>query len=317
MLRVLVYSAVIGIFAFALGVAALSAWRSWQHQQQQAEQKQTAEKATPNSRQSATRVVTEEGPEQAIARYNLWLMIFTGLLAAVGITQIGFLINADQNASESAAAAKRSADTARDTLIATERPWIWPEIVASSDFVFKEDRSATLSIRYTLENMGNTPALSVWPGTKFFPFFWGKVEGNPPNIAKIVPQIMVSKDLRDWCQGEALHSEQLAKADWVQGEPLFPGKTLPGGINNLSMAAGSTENRTQMSNGAVVPVLYFCATYRFPADEKSHYTGRAFLVMRADPKSPGGAREPNPAEGNIPAAEVRLIPQPFGSGSAN
>lgn len=319
MLKSAQWIAAISVVALFVSLAVISYYSSPPSGQPREQQTSTqAEAENQGEKQHSLRGFIRFMFPDAISIFTFWLTLATIGLGIVAVLQIGFLDRSETIASRSANAAKQSADVAKDTLIATQRPWMWPETLAvASDLVFKEDRSATISIRYIIKNMGNTPALNVWPELKLFPFFWGKVEGEPPNFTNIVPQTMVSKDLRDWCRGNAERDEQAAKADWVHGEPVFPGKTLSSGINGLTMQAGSAENRTQMSGGEVVPILYFCVTYRFPADEKSHYTGQAFMVMRADPSADGGARAINPAEGSIPAAEVRLIPQPFGSGSAN
>jgi hypothetical protein len=115
MLRVLTLSAAIALCAFALSVAGLSAWRSWQYYHQQTNQKGSAENAAQESGDSTSSVlavVPKENAEQAIARYNLWLMIFTGVLAIVSIIQIGFLIHANYLAEEAGRIAKNSADAA-------------------------------------------------------------------------------------------------------------------------------------------------------------------------------------------------------------
>src|SRR5579871_6842048 len=108
MLRTLIIAGVIGVFAFALCFVGISTWRSSQ-QNQYANAKPSAQNAAEKGGNSTPVVGTEERPEDAIARYNLWLMVFTGVLAVVGLVQIGFLISADRIAEQTAAAAYHSA----------------------------------------------------------------------------------------------------------------------------------------------------------------------------------------------------------------
>jgi hypothetical protein len=116
MLKILIQSAVIGAFAFALSIVVFSAWRSFYEQNHQANQETSGEETAKQSGHSTLNIATKERPEEAIARYNLWLMIFTGVLAFVALIQIGFLISADNTASNTARAAKESADAAKEAV---------------------------------------------------------------------------------------------------------------------------------------------------------------------------------------------------------
>ena len=125
MLKILLLSATIGVAAFALSVVGLSAWRLFYEQNYQANHKTSAKDPAEHGSDSPSNVRTEESAEQAIARYNLWLMIFTGVLAVVATIQIGFLISADRTASAAAKAAKDTAKIAKDTLETSQRPFIF------------------------------------------------------------------------------------------------------------------------------------------------------------------------------------------------
>lgn len=124
MLKILTTSAAIALCVFALSVAGLSAWRSWQYYHQQTDNEGSAENAAQESRDAPSPMLTvapKEDAEQAIARYNLWLMVFTGVLAVVSIIQIGFLIAADGKADQSARSAKIAANAARDAIEHSDR----------------------------------------------------------------------------------------------------------------------------------------------------------------------------------------------------
>jgi hypothetical protein len=160
MLKILTISVIVGIFCFALTVAVLSVWRSWQHQHSQQEQKQGTEGATTQRGQTAALIGTKESPEEAIARYNLGLMVFTGLLAAIGIIQIGFLLSADSTARDAADSAKQSTQIANETLIAAQRPWVSVKIESAGPITWPQG-FMQIPFKITLTNIGKSPAFNV------------------------------------------------------------------------------------------------------------------------------------------------------------
>jgi hypothetical protein len=73
-------------------------------------------------------IVAADSADDRIARYTLWLAIFTGALVIVSGFQGYFLIRADRTARISADAAKKSADNTRksvEAFIDTERPRVF------------------------------------------------------------------------------------------------------------------------------------------------------------------------------------------------
>lgn len=144
---------------------------------------------------------TEENTEQAIARYNRWLMVFTGVLAVVGLIQIGFLIHADQIAAESARAAKQSAEAARlsvDSTINAERP-----NMLVSEYKIKNLRSANPSSKivadYRITNYGRSPAFIKRTCVEIV-ISDGKIPPTPqykfikPSVIIIGPQLSLTSD---------------------------------------------------------------------------------------------------------------------------
>jgi hypothetical protein len=119
------------------------------------------------------------------------------------------------------------------------------------------------------------------------------------------------------CATFAKISEDVAKVDWLSGDPIFPNRDLKSSITITLPKAEIDSARERSAYRHLLPLFIACVVYRFPADTKSHYTGLIFNLFRRDPASPGGGREINPDEGNIPAADLLLIPHPFRSGIAN
>jgi hypothetical protein len=226
------------------------------------------------------------------------------------------LVRAETVAEKSAQAAKDSADVARDTLIATQRPWVWPDVRLASDLVF-DDKGATVTFGYTLRNSGNTPALRVEVYPRFFMFDWGEIKNTEPVPTVVRPQTRPDEELLKLCRGAVIFSEQKAKVEFLLGDPLFPNKEIESGVT-LNIPKDAVDTATAASGPKLVlPILLFCVTYRYPADTKSHYTGFAFIITRKPINASGEAGDIKPAEGTIPSMALRLLPHPFSSGMAN
>ena len=93
-----------------------------------------------------------------VAFFTLWIAAFTALLVLVSAFQIGFLISANDTATEAANAAKISADVAKRTLTGLERPYIFldaPKIMSPPTQL----PVIIPQIEYTFRNYGRTPAI--------------------------------------------------------------------------------------------------------------------------------------------------------------
>jgi flagellar basal body-associated protein FliL len=98
----------------------------------------------------------------SISLYTLFLVVFTAVLAVGGIYQLRFLGRAEQIATKTAEAAKKSADVAKESLIATQRafvrvanfPWLWrPDNGRPGKYFY--------DITPLIENAGNTPTVDM------------------------------------------------------------------------------------------------------------------------------------------------------------
>jgi hypothetical protein len=97
-----------------------------------------------------------ETADDRIARYTLWLAIFTGALVVVSGVQIAFLIRADKTARISANAAKTAADAA----IAGQRPWVFLEKVHIQNRNVEGEPMVMNNFFYSVrwKNVGSGPA---------------------------------------------------------------------------------------------------------------------------------------------------------------
>lgn len=251
---------------------------------------------------------------------NLIILCLTFVAAIAAATFTGGQLREMQKVyapiKESANAAKDSADVASKTLIATQRPWIYPEVRIGSGLVLN-DEGAKITFRYILKNSGNTPAINVEVHPKFFAFQFGKVSGAPPNFVVEIPQTDAASELIKLCNDTAAVSEATAKINWLSGDPVFPGRDLENGVTITIPKPEIDSARAQSAYKSLIPVLLFCVTYRFPFDTKSHHTGLIFQLYRKDAASAGGAREFSVTDSIVPQDQLVLMPNPFRSGIAN
>jgi hypothetical protein len=99
------------------------------------------------------------------AIFNLFLMLFTGVLAIGGLVQLNLLTRAERIATETAQAAKDSADAAKksaevaaQTLIASQRAWISP---GPPQLVGEIGVGIPINIDLSIQNVGKDPAIGV------------------------------------------------------------------------------------------------------------------------------------------------------------
>lgn len=313
MLKVLTISAAIGLFAFAISVAGFSAWYSWQRHDQQANQEGGAEHTTEKGSQSTPSIsplVPEENPEQAIARYNLWLMLFTGVLALVAIIQIGFLISADQTASEaakaaneSAKAAQKAAEVSERTLKASQRAWIRAEVgIENSPLTFDRNGAST-TVSFKISNIGNVPAIRITPHA------WLVALKEKGGLFPWQEQLKRCGEVRQQSFGTGLN---------VSGFTLFPDERFPESIGVGGWSLGVNLSREEVDQ-ALIPTpegkhilaLYIvgCIDYTFPSDSETHHqTGFLFELQKNAPSFIIFE------DGTIPAGQLRLSEQGMGLG---
>jgi flagellar basal body-associated protein FliL len=297
MLKILTIAAVIGAFAFALSFVGLSAWRSFHDQKHQTNQEASIKEATENSGQSPSHVVTKETPEQAIARYNLWLMIFTGVLAFVALIQIAFLLNADKTTAKAANAAQDSAAIARQTLIASNRPWISISTPVPEGQLMWEEKGARITVNLTIKNIGKNPAFDI--ATEADQFVMG-----PDNFD-------IGAAVTKHCA--EVRQRQIARAaNGHHGEVLFPDETLPQKFGLLFSREQIDAAAKNMGRPFFSAVVVICVDYRSPITKQSHQTGLAYMLVKP-PTEPGGlTRLPTPDE-TLNYNQFGLARSPFGS----
>jgi len=134
-------------------------------------------------------VSPKEAGDEAIVRYNRWIMIFTGALALVAFIQIAFLIDANRVASEAAKAAQEAAEaTTRSVVLAEKTAERQLRAYINVKGIEMKERPADGVWRAEVEfvNFGETPAYDVrawirWESTDD-PNFNKFVDGPPDGI---------------------------------------------------------------------------------------------------------------------------------------
>jgi flagellar basal body-associated protein FliL len=161
MLKMFVQAAAIAVIAFVVAIFVLQFWHSYKEQHQT--NHQTSGKEANKEPDNAA---TTERTEEAIARYTLWLMVFTGVLALVSVVQIAFLINADRNTERAANAAEKSAKVSEDTLKISQRAWVGVQNVFFKPTPKIGDQ---FGVMIHFKNVGTTPATNIQAQAVFDP----------------------------------------------------------------------------------------------------------------------------------------------------
>jgi hypothetical protein len=116
-----------------------------------------AEQHSPNHEPNSKKEETDE----ALAYYTLWLMVFTGVLAAatlgLGIATFGLYLSGEKQIRLS-----------RDIFVASQRPWLKVTVSIAGDFHSNEEHGS-LDLKVTAENVGSIPAVSVMCQIVAFP----------------------------------------------------------------------------------------------------------------------------------------------------
>lgn len=167
MSKLMMYSAAIAIFSFAISVVGFSCWNSFRSYP--VESGGIGAEESTNSAVRSPDKQAREVTDEAIARYNFWLVIFTAVLAFVALLQIGFMLSADKTASDSASAAKLAADTAKRSLIDVQRAFVFQDGF-DTEFI-----NNSLIIMPKWRNSGATPTRMMrnWVS-------WMLFDGTPP-----------------------------------------------------------------------------------------------------------------------------------------
>lgn len=226
-----------------------------------------------------------------VALFTLCLVIVTGILALAAIRQIG-LLKKSVNISEKAAnAAKKSSEIAEKTLIATHRPWVSIHPQIGSELKF-DDKGGEITIKFTIKNIGNSPAIGVWVDAHIF---------------LQTPQRNMLGEKNKIC-------DATTKKPSLLGYTLFPNEIFTfDHIFSISkdMIKQSYSEFPKITKDAtpdtfIFPVIVGCVKYKFPMDQSIHRTDFLVAIHRRDPNKPYSWLAIDPTSGTLPSSMISL-----------
>jgi hypothetical protein len=223
--------------------------------------------------------------DEAVARYTLWLMVFTGILAVatvgLGIATVGLYLTGEKQiglvqeasaaqardmkdsvkaAQDSVDVAKRSASIAERALTLSDRPWVDFRIEITGALKFDAIEGCLIKIRLILENIGRSPAIGM---------------GYFVELCTSIPQAVER------------HRKMVDSARWMIKETSFGNTRFPGQPLEIEtvlratlaqIEAGTKENES----GLVEPYIVACVYYGLPTGGRFRYTSINKAIWTTD-----------------------------------
>jgi hypothetical protein len=215
-------------------------------------------------------------------------LIFNALLVAVGFLQAGALIFTIFVTNKAANAATVAADVAKDTLIATQRPWVFVKLQLGQRGLFFNMNEANLDLVFLLKNTGNSPAVAV------------RIEGSPRIDITINDRIIELEQICSIALNRTPHPQ-----DW--GYTIFPGDTLTLPFTYTFADKEMLDKIVNEERGFIDPIVIGCVDYLFTFGELIHHQSR-FVYTVDYPLPQGGSRSINITEGDKASYLLRISP---------
>ncbi|WP_430253123.1 hypothetical protein [Neorhizobium sp. DAR64872/K0K18] len=227
--------------------------------------------------------------QKGMDRWAFWMLVvstFSAVVTSVGVIYVALTLRearattaaairsavaADKTLIEAEKATKHaelSVTLASEALIATDRAWIKITCDAMTDLIFEED-IISLSVQYTYENIGDSPAINV---TIFQPEIF-------TDASKAIERLDEHVETCDRTQkyNSVINS----------GIPMFPDQAVSEPFHfvlDTDEFAARIEEIDQyqrddaVGRGTLAPTVLLFATYRLPGDEKNRITGVMFSL---------------------------------------
>lgn len=247
----------------------------------------------------------------------LWKMIletgavFVGLYVAgiyhgqlvVMQGQLGEIIKQYPELQKSAIAAKSAADTARDTFVVGQRPWVKmkPRILQplTFDLVRANGPAAVLTVEHAMDNIGQSVALEVFLWADLIPL-------DPPSALDPVGLKTARARREEWCETNR-HRRLPGYILFPHDDPIPQEFDIGALMVDVHKAA---DANTGALRGKVGFVLVGCVVYRSSFEEKTapaHET--KFMYLLGEPV--GGPLKPYVKPVGV-AGKLRLVVWPDG-----
>ncbi len=227
----------------------------------------------------------------AISYFTFWLTLSTVVLGIVAIIQIGYLRRAESISADAANAAKKAADVAEGTLVATNRPWIAIKSISIiSPLIFEptpDEHEARIDLAIVVKNVGKSPAIRVQVNVNL-------------TISNTVDLRSAQRTLADAIK--AGREEAEAHPNIIQPEiTLFPGdeKTITVTAWMSPEPLARFREWAGRNPGAIVlPAIVGAVYYGFTFSKGHHETGIIYGLRKRTPYPAGQAL---PAYSTVPA----------------
>lgn len=221
-----------------------------------------------------------EGANEAAKKNDAWFesatLIFNGILSigtfVLAIANIGLWRYAAGQAADmkhsitqaraTAIAAKKSADVAEKTLVATQRPWIGFKSFWIAEPLTFDVNGARISVTYELENTGNSPAESININVLTF--------NMPSDLSQ--PGATQAKQIEE-IKNRPPHP--LLRTGYV----LFPGQTIQQTITAY-VTKDEIEKAAQTPLKFFFPFIIATVEYKFTFDDTKHVTSWIFELRK-------------------------------------
>lgn len=187
-----------------------------------------------------------------VARFTLWLAIFTLMLIVIAAMQSLILFN-----------------QLRETQY-EQRPWVFAEIGPGGPILRNQSGGLTIQVGFKFHNTGHLPALYVSPDLDVY------LSGDDGERGGSYGSYVRERQKRR-CDGQF---QQPLAGDQV-GVTVFPGQDVKVGIGK-GIDARSIDKAVNNEMGYLIPWVVGCIRYRAPGGD-FHQTGVAFQVLMSKP----------------------------------
>jgi hypothetical protein len=218
-----------------------------------------------------------------LAKYTLGLFIAT---AALVVATIGlFLIGRRQGRVMQGQLdeMKTTSMLTEETLIATQRPWIYVKITIGLRGLFFDANGVNLDLNFSLKNTGSTPAVTV------------RIEGSP--------RIDVGRNRMAELERVCDEAKKRSPSQEMRAYTIFPEDVL----NLKFIYTFASKEQLDKENGVMFPVVIGCVDYFFTFGHPVHHQSR-FVYELHCPIPGGGMSGINIADGDKDPLFLRLSP---------
>jgi hypothetical protein len=196
---------------------------------------------------------------------------------------------------QSANAAKEASITARQEMEISQRPWLVVKASIASDLTYN-DNGGTITLHYTILNVGHTPALKVniWP--EFY--------------------VANGKKIGNFAERERFCEKGIASG-MTFGQTIYPGQVFEQN-QRFSMSQADIDDSWKSFGSEnvskVIPVsIIDCVTYRSNFTETLYTVADSYFLGKANPQ---GMRLMIQAYKDMAAGSLVLMPEEFSPVSA-